>query len=355
MDNIRYEIAGGGAAGGFGAVTELRDRYLERSVILKSMLDPANAGQLRNEVIALVRARSRHIVEIYDFSYGADGQLEGIVIEHLTGRGYSDFYLEASLDAEVTTKVIYQLALALQDLHSVGIVHRDLKLDNFKSSSSGIVKLFDFGISGLVDPHVTVMNRGTYDYAAPELYTANPVITSAADVYAFGICCWKLVAENLPDVLTQRPPLQDGALISVAAVAPYLDEHVVAAIDGCLSASADARPSARQIAEQCERALLKNKHRGLFTNSKRNSKMYELSSAAPGVRIAIQGLGELRAAYSGNDFYVVEVVGDVYMNNKPMPPGTILLDACVITFGGFDKGASREYVSFHCSKPEVVL
>jgi len=319
------------------------------------MLDPANSHQLKVEVAALVKARSRHVVEIYDVDLSPDGAITGIVIEHLTGRSYDEFFLEAAVDPDATTKLIYQVALGLSDLHAVGIVHRDLKIANFKGSSSGVVKLFDFGISGLSDPHVTTQNRGTFDYSAPEIYVEGSQVSSAADVYSLGVCCWKLISSHLPEPLLQRPPAQVGGQDSISLVAPYLDSGVASIIDQCLSVDPMKRPSAREVAERCEAALLRGKHKGAFTRTKTNAQIYELSASASSVKLSIPNLGEIRAAYSGYGFYVQGTVGDVYMNNAPIPSGTVLLDACVITFGSFAKGAEREYVSFLSSKPEVVL
>lgn len=355
MDGNRYEAVGGSIRGGFGEVTPLLDRYLERTVIYKQMQNSSDAAQLKNEVAALVRARSQHIVEIYDVDLDREGRIEGIVIEYLSGRDYLNFHREAFVDANATTKIIYQISVALSELHAAAIVHRDLKLDNFRASSSGVVKLFDFGISTFADPHFTVLNRGTYEYAAPELYRDGAVITSAADVYALGVCCWKLVSQHLPPVLTGRPPLEAGAPPSLSSVAGYLDGRVARMVDQCLSLDPTARPTALEVARCCEEALLKNKHRGAFTRSKSNVQIYELSSSTPTVKITIPNLGELRAAYTGYSFEVVGTTGDVYMNNARVQAGAELLDACVITFGSFDRGADREYVSFLCSKPEVVL
>jgi serine/threonine protein kinase len=156
------------------------------------MQDSANNEQLQNEVQGLCKARSRHVVEVYDVITNEDGEITGVVIERLRGRDFSAFHKEAAGSPYLYIKILYQLACALRDLHAVGIVHRDLKIDNFKESAAGIVKLFDFGISSPDGGYKTKQNKGTLTYAAPELYVPGAMITPEMDIYALGICAWAL-------------------------------------------------------------------------------------------------------------------------------------------------------------------
>lgn len=354
MDHRRYQRKGAIGAGGFGSVTEVHDKFLDRDVLYKSMHDPQNNAQLLTEVSALVKARSRHIIEIYDKDVDEKGDLVGIFIEKADGRDFLEFHSEASGDPLALLKIIYQVSSGVADLHAAGIVHRDLKLENFKESSSKIVKLFDFGISSLNGPHVTTRNRGTIEYAAPELFQDNATLTSATDVYALGICCWKLIAETLPQEFQDVPPQSRQRAPSISTVAPYLPAQVADLIDRCVLPAAEDRATASALRDACEINLVKGRHKGRFTSS-RNSEIYELSQIKPNVKINTHGNGEVRAAYSGTDFVITGFTGDVFINNLPASVGTALPNSCVITLGDFSKGADRTHISFLCSKPEIVL
>jgi serine/threonine protein kinase len=353
MDTRRYAIAPQQMAGGYGSVIEIHDRYLDRSVLFKRMHDPANNSQLVAEVAALTGIRSRHIIDIYDVDIDQRGMLTGIIIENLRGRDYLHFHAEAAQNPAELTKVIYQLACAVSDLHAANIIHRDLKLDNFKASDAGIVKLYDFGISSSSGTHLTTQNRGTLDYAAPELFTAGGVVTRASDIYSLGICCWKLATNHFPTQLTERPPQGSGPPPSLSTFAPFVDIELVDIIHACIHPDAAARPSAKQVKERCEALLLKGRHKGMFFSDR--SAVYELSAQQPTVRIQTGTLGDLRAAYDGTEFKVTGVTGDVYINNVAAVAGRPLHDACVVTFGSFDIGRDRHHISFLCSKPEIVL
>lgn len=355
MNKERYEIKSGKLTGGFGAITELRDTYLDRDVLFKSMIDQANSEQLLNEVRHLTAARSRHIVEIYDVVRGDDGQLAGIIIEKLTGCDYLDFHVTASASPELALRAIYQIACALADLHSMGIVHRDLKLENFRESAAGVLKLFDFGISSPAQNYATATNRGTLVYAAPELYVQGAPTTDKVDIYALGVCCWKLLSSTIPSALLERPPQLTARADSIGSIAQWLPPQIISAIDACLEPNPNARPSAEAIRDLCQASLLKGRHKGKFVSHKRRQQVYELSSSSPNLRMAIAGFGDLRAVYTGTEFQVRAVTGEVFMNNQPLVPGTLLHDACVITFGNFAHANDREHISFVCSMPEIIL
>src|SRR5688572_18186139 len=118
----RYKaLTKGVLTGGFGTVIPLEDTFLRRVVLLKVMQDAANNAQLQNELRGLCKARSRHVVEVYDIIANEKGEITGVVIERLRGRDFSAFHKEAASNPHVYLKILYQLACALRDLHAVGI------------------------------------------------------------------------------------------------------------------------------------------------------------------------------------------------------------------------------------------
>lgn len=356
----RYKTLSGHMAGGFGSVIPLQDTFLRRVVLLKIMQDKANNAQLQNEIQGLSKARSRHVVEIYDVLHDNNKNIYGIIIERLRGRDFSAFHEQAAANPNDFLKVLYQIATALKDIHAVGIIHRDLKLDNFKESSSGVVKLFDFGISSPGSGYQTKENKGTLVYAAPELYVAGASITSEMDIYAFGVCAWALASKEFPTVLKELPPQQSAACPSISTVMPTYPGHIdglhgeiVALIDACLSPNPNNRPTADTLSSVLGRHLVRNRHRGLFIQGK--LKVVELSSDRPLVNLKIGTLGEISVAYNGLVFLVTQVSGSVRINNTPVVAGHVLHQACLLSFGDTSLGSAQQWVSFFASHPEVVL
>lgn len=339
--------------GGYGAVEVVHDTFLDRSVMFKSMQSIDDADQLLNEVRHLSSARSRHIVEIYDVILNQDGVTEGIIIEQLTGRDYATFYAEAPGNIYGYIKTLYQISTALASLHENGIVHRDLKLDNFRDSASGILKLFDFGISTADPGYYTLNSRATLVYAAPEFWSNNVKITPEMDVYAFGVCAWALAQNTFPSQLMQQPPQSHSLAPSIQTALADLPSEISTLIDSCLYVDYTRRPKASAISELCARYLVRNKHRGLFVVGQ--NAIYELTNTNRNVSIDLGYLGKIRVDYNGLDFEVGAVTGDVYINNNPLLPGAKLSEACVLTFGKAELRYNREWVTFSSSRPEVVL
>lgn len=340
--------------GGYGSVLPVLDTYLNRTVLFKRMKSDEHNDQLLNEIRGLSKARSRHVVEIYDIVTDNTAKLQGIVIEQLSGREFSNFNLDDGSDLNDYLRIVYQISVALDDLHRCGVVHRDLKLDNVRESASGIVKLFDFGISSTSSAYATRHNRGTTPYAAPELYSRGVVVTPAMDIYAMGICAWMLATQLLPASLLETPPQRTGAAPQFEQVVPDLiPPQVAAIIDRCVAVDPMQRPSAGEVRKVLSQHLVKGQHRGLFSQDTR--KLYELSSEQPRVRIKVDPHGEIGVSYDGLVFRIEKITGDVYVNNATATIGMELHEACVLTFGHVSYGAHRRWVSFTSSHPEVIL
>lgn len=347
-------------AGGFGTVIPLLDTFLRRVVLLKVMQDAANNAQLQNELKGLCKARSRHVVEVYDVIANEEGEIQGVVVERLRGREFSAFHKEAANNPQVYLKILYQLACALRDLHAVGIVHRDLKIENFKESAAGVVKLFDFGISSSHGGYKTKQNKGTLIYAAPELYVPGATITPEMDIYALGVCAWGLADPEFPMQLLEKPPQTSGRAPSISTVMPTTDKHVdglhkevIDILDACLDPQPKNRPSADQISSVLAMHLSRNKHRGLFVQGAHT--VVELSAKQPSVTLKVGTLGQLKVSYDGLRFLIAEVEGAVSINNVPAELGHVLQEACVLGFGADNLGSARQWVTFFSSHPEYVL
>lgn len=343
-------------AGGFGQAKILYDTFLGRKVLYKSMSNANDNDQLYNEIIALSRARSRHVVEIYDVIYDQNSKINGIIIEYLEGRDFDSFFVEFHQSSQEFLSILYQIAYGLNDLHSSGIIHRDLKLENVKASSSGVVKIFDFGLSATTEDYITKNNRGTLVYAAPELYQENARITKEMDIYAFGVIAWSLVLprNKFCPALLDKPPHSKNNYVSISTVTGnIIPLEINELIDSCLNPTLMMRPSAENIVSILEKYLVANKHRGLFVEGTKG--IYELSAKHKGVKLKIGSLGEIEVQYDGLNFIITYVLGDVYVNNIDAVAGTILPKSCLITFGEINLGPRRRFVTFSSSHPEVVL
>ena len=99
------------------------------------------------------------------------------------------------LDIPEVKCISHQLLHGLSYLHSQGIVHRDLKLANLLVTSSGILKIADFGLARLQPSHVLhLTNRVvTRWYRPPELLLGETVYDSSVDMWSFAAIFAELV------------------------------------------------------------------------------------------------------------------------------------------------------------------
>ncbi len=96
-------------------------------------------------------------------------------------------------------RIALQAARALEYLHSQKIIHRDVKPGNMHISSSGVVKLMDFGIAKAEGLNMTRPGfvLGTPYYMAPEQIRGEK-LTAQVDVYAYGVFLFELMTGVRP-------------------------------------------------------------------------------------------------------------------------------------------------------------
>mmetsp|Transcript_36767 Transcript_36767/g.147079 ORF Transcript_36767/g.147079 Transcript_36767/m.147079 type:complete len:522 (-) Transcript_36767:2177-3742(-) len=96
--------------------------------------------------------------------------------------------------------VAAQVLLALEHIHSVGYIYRDLKPENVLIDGRGFVRLTDFGLSKRLMPNVRLSRTnticGTFSYLAPEMLQGR--YNSSVDVWTFGILVYQLITGETP-------------------------------------------------------------------------------------------------------------------------------------------------------------
>ena len=195
----RYEIVGVLGRGGMASVYRAQDRRLDRFVAVKIFAgDVASADddRQRAEVDALAKLNHPNLVTLHDAHLDAAGtEPTYLIMELVDGPDLRTTLDHGPLLGEIVAAITTDIAEALVTVHSLGLVHRDVKPANILLQPTGLptprfrAKLADFGIAHLLGAdRLTAAGAvvGTAAYLSPEQATGAE-IGPAADVYALGL------------------------------------------------------------------------------------------------------------------------------------------------------------------------
>ncbi len=257
----RYEVRTQLGSGGMGDVYRALDTALDRDVAVKVLPDGVVGDSQRLERFQLearaVAALSHpNILEIYDI--GDQDGVQYAVTELLEGQTLRDGIPATGMAWQRVVEIGAAIADALAAAHGSGIVHRDIKPENVFVTTTGRVKVLDFGLARLHElktpeaPTGVVLDAdtqvgsviGTVGYLSPEQVTGGEA-DGRSDIFALGCVLYemvtgrsafrrKTVAETLWATLREDPPRPS----SVGALLPLDLERTIAR---CLEKAPEAR------------------------------------------------------------------------------------------------------------------
>jgi len=337
--------------GGFSIADLYFDTNLERHVIIKKLQDLGEVDRLLDEIEALQKGKSKHIVQIYDIIFDSDKPV-AIVEEFVPGNDLLNFQYTPS-DTQAYLKVLYQLAKGLLDIHECEIVHRDFKPNNVKFDSENILKIFDFGLAKSKIPASTVGQIGTRGFMAPELFWAPPVIDKPVDCYSFGCTAYFLASKMPPKCSQTMPPSVRESSESIKNYVNINNHGLLSLIDQCLEIEPTNRPTMKDLYESLKKELLYGRFNATLTFG---GNTLELNQVDSGVKVSGGNVTDSAVIrYDGYNFTATEVNGDVYVNNTKINTNFNFSGSAVITLGHPNLKAARRYITFDISHPEVVL
>src|SRR5260370_26415729 len=249
---MQYEFLEKLGEGGMGQIYKARDTRLNRFVAVKVLpagksRDPDRRRRFRQEAQAASALNHPNIITIHDVI--SDSGTDYMVLEHVSGQTLTDLIPPGGLRIPLVVKYAVQMAAALETAHAAGIIHRDLKPGNVMVTTSGLIKLLDFGLAKLTDPSPlssgdndeTVVMRpqltmegvilGTVSYMSPEQGEGKRV-DARSDIFSFGAVLYEMVTgrrafEGDSDLSTLSAILRDEPRPvneAVPAVPAALDE-----------------------------------------------------------------------------------------------------------------------------------
>ena len=208
--------------GGFGAVWLAHQIGLDRPVAIKFIradvgADPESLERFKNEARVTASLQHPSIVRVID--HDVEDGVPWIAYEYLPGRSLSAVLAGGPLTWTEALRVGQQVASALEEAHSKGVIHRDIKPENVLEVEPGRYKLADFGIAKWTAATQirtrTGFLMGTPTHVAPEQIRGDPP-SPQGDVYALGVLMYQM--------LTGRLPFEDENMLGLLLA--HLEERV---------------------------------------------------------------------------------------------------------------------------------
>jgi len=168
-------------------------------VLTKASLKVRDRQRTKMERDILAQITHPFIVKLH-YAYQTEGKVY-LVLDFLRG---GDLFTRLSKEVMFTERDVQfylaELSLALDHLHSLGIVYRDLKPENILLDSDGHIALTDFGLSKESIPtqdSKTFSFCGTVEYMSPEVVSRKGH-SHVADWWSFGVLAFEMITGHLP-------------------------------------------------------------------------------------------------------------------------------------------------------------
>lgn len=176
------------SCGGQAYVFLADDTELERSVVVKlyrRRISNNQRARVLREGRAMSQIGSINVARCYNVE-----EFKGIpflVMEHIEGETLTEFAQRSHLAPQQSLEIVSQVAAGLQEVHSAGFLHLDLKPSNVMIDKVGVAKLIDFGLAETIGEPFAESQSGTPAFIAPErINQRQELIDERTDVFGVG-------------------------------------------------------------------------------------------------------------------------------------------------------------------------
>ena len=159
------------------------------------------------------------------------------------------------LDNTTKTRIVVEIAFGMSHVHKLGMIHRDLKINNIMLNKNYETKIIDFGlvhVSEILNGESFVSltkGIGTLSYMSPEMINEEDY-DNKTDVYSFGVCLYVIFTGSLPkqklnEKLNKKVPLPSPST--------SISKFCIELIRRCMEIKPKNRPSFHEILELMKR------------------------------------------------------------------------------------------------------
>lgn len=227
-----YRVISHLGAGGMGEVYLAQDTRLDRTVALKILpadvaSDRERMRRFEHEAKAAAALNHPNVAHIYEI--GESDGVRFLAMEYVEGRTLAELIRNGQLDTPVILDIAIQIADALEEAHSRGITHRDVKPSNIMLTGRSRVKVLDFGLAKMRQAKARAITAsaptqtlafpvtdsgmvvGTVQYMSPEQALGRDV-DQRSDIFSLGAVMYEMATGSPAFPGTTPAAVYDGIL-----------------------------------------------------------------------------------------------------------------------------------------------
>lgn len=195
----RTEVIGRGK---FGVVYKGYNKQTKQVVAIKVLnldTEEDEVIDVQQEIQFLTELKNVPNVTHYYGSFLNDTRL-WIIMDYCAGGSVRTLLKCGVFEERYIGVIVRELLIALQAVHKMGFIHRDLKAANVLISKEGNVRLCDFGVATQLTSNAlkrTTM-AGTPYWMAPEVIREGDTYNAKADIWSLGITLYEIATGNPP-------------------------------------------------------------------------------------------------------------------------------------------------------------
>ncbi|CAH2065367.1 unnamed protein product [Thlaspi arvense] len=229
-------------------------KAFHKSHLLRLRVAPSETamGDVLREVKIMKTLEHPNIVNLIEVIDDPKTDHFYMVLEYVDGKwAYDDSGPPGALGENTARKYFRDVVAGLMYLHSHNVIHGDIKPDNLLVTSTGTVKIGDFGVSQVFKDDDDQLRRspGTPVFTAPECCLGVTYSGRAADTWAVGVTLYCMILGQYPFLGETLQDTYDKIVHNSLVIPDGLEDNLKDLINGLLSKDPKQRMTLKDVAE----------------------------------------------------------------------------------------------------------